>query len=367
MRALLLGLILLTACSGANKPAMERGAVGTCTRVQAQRAVRGQMICEDVWTCVRPPGGPFDRVGLRRLANCDRADGPSVVYLPGMHMNGEVPFAAAANDIRLYLAQSGFRVWAIDYRSHALPPEATAEQLAVMNTWTPATYADDVAWALGFVRGADPGAPFLMGFSYGAGLVYRVAARDTGPIAGLVILDGKVGVDVPPSAGAIDVGSTRLPYGQRQALLAAAKRGPDGASPIPGYSSAGQALADILYTAQSFGGQGGLSNAKNDASDPQIVAVLLASYDRWWPRGATSAGAVQPSRTLPVLAFSNGQMGSDWQNGVRSSAQAFGGGKADVRVLPGLGHLDVLVGKQAVRDVFEPARTWMTSHSGLTR
>lgn len=69
MRALLLGLILLTACSGANKPAMERGAVGTCTRVQAQRAVRGQMICEDVWTCVRPPGGPFDRVGLRRLAN----------------------------------------------------------------------------------------------------------------------------------------------------------------------------------------------------------------------------------------------------------------------------------------------------------
>ena len=345
---------------------MDRGSVGTCTRLQSERAVRGQILCEDVWTCVRPPGTPFDHVGMRRIATCDAAKGPIVLYLPGMHMNGEVPFAAAGNDIRLYLAQSGFRVWAIDYRTHAVPAEASSEELAALAGWTPDTFADDVGWGMGFIHGADPGPLFLMGFSYGAGLVYRMAAHDAAGIAGLVILDGMAGGPVPNSPGpaAIDVGSSRLPFEQRQRLMAAVKKNPDGPSPVPGYASAGAALTDILYTAASFGGQGGLSNAKNGVSDPQVLAALLAGYDRWWPRAAVTAGPVQPSRPLPVLAFASAQTGEQWTERVRASAQAFGGGQAEVRVLAKHGHLDVLVGTQAVRNVYEPARAWMLGRFG---
>ena len=365
MKWLLGWLVLLAGCGGAGAK-LERGSVGTCTRLQSERAVRGQRLCEAVWTCVRPPGGPFDRVGLRRIATCDAASGPLVLYLPGMHMNGEVPFAAAGNDIKLYLAQAGFRVWAVDYRTHAVPPEATGEQLTALASWTSDLFADDVAWGMGFIHGVEPGPFFLMGFSYGAGLSYRVAARDPGGLAGLVILDGMPPGNANPGGGvaAIDVGSTRLPYERRQQLLAAVKRNPDSPSPIAGYASAGAALTDILFTAASFGGQGGLSNAKNDVSDPQILATLLAGYDRWWPGAAGGGPAVQPSRPLPVLAFTGGQMGEAWNERVRAGALAFGGGQADVRVVPKYGHLDVLVGTQAVRNVYEPARAWMLGRGG---
>jgi pimeloyl-ACP methyl ester carboxylesterase len=365
MRWWLAGLLLLSGCAG-RPPKLERGEVGTCTRVQSERAVRGQWLCEAVWTCVRPPGGTFDRVGLRRIATCDAPTGPLVVYLPGMHMNGEVPFAAAGNDIKLYLAQGGFRVWSVDYRTHAVPPEATPEQLTAMSSWTSDTFADDIGWGMGFIRGIESGPLFLMGFSYGAGLTYRVAARNPAGLAGLVILDGMPpGVANPSNeSGAIDVGSSRLPYERRQQLLGAVKRGPDSPSPIPGYATAGAALTEILYSAPSFGGQGGLSNAKNDVSDPQVLATLLAGYDRWWPRAASGGAAVQPSRTLPVLAFTAGQMGEAWNARVRAGAQAFGGTEADVRVLPKYGHLDVLVAMQAARDIYEPARAWMLGRAG---
>jgi len=45
---------------------------------------------------------------------------------------------------------------------------------------------------------------------------------------------------------------------------------------------------------------------------------------------------------------------------VHDSAEAWGGPSAVVRDLPGYGHLDVLVGRRAAQDVFEPARPWLT-------
>ena len=66
-----------------------------------------------------------------------------------------------------------------------------------------------------------------------------------------------------------------------------------------------------------------------------------------------------PTRQLPVLAFASTQMGDAWVERVRASAKVFGGDSADVRTLPKYGHLDVLVGSSAVRDVYEPVRAWV--------
>lgn len=351
-------LLPLLACRG---PSPERSNA-SCTHVQAERELNGAVLCEDAWTCTQPPGGRFDRLGLHRLALCQGAAGPVVLYLPGMHMNGELSAVDPNQDVRLYMAAAGIRTWSLDYRTHAVPPDASAADLEVMRKWNADLFADDAVWAAGFVRGADQGPFHLAGFSQGAALAYRVAARGNVPIEGLLIFDGALGEDRPVDDGppAIDVGGSRLPFADRARLLADVIADPSRPSPIVGFANAGDALASILYSAPSFGGAGGLSNARDGVSDIRAVAMLLRGYDRWWPRAALgSASRVHPSGTVRVLAFASTNMGAAWLARVRVSARTFGGPGARILELPDYGHLDVLVGRHATDDVFRPALDWL--------
>jgi len=194
----LLLLVLTAACRG---PRPERP-VGSCTHVRATRAVRGLELCEDVWTCTRPPARPLDRIGLHRLAPCDVQPGPVVLYLPGMHMNGELPIREPEHDLRVYLAVNGLRTWGLDYRTHAVPADAPETDLDTLKRWTAEVFLDDIAWGARFVRGTDPGPLFVAGFSQGATFAYRLAAREPAGIAGLVILDGTRASGGAPGAGA---------------------------------------------------------------------------------------------------------------------------------------------------------------------
>jgi len=357
-----LALVLMAGALACRGP-RPQGGVANCTHVQAERRAYGAALCEDVWTCTRPPERGFDRVGLHRLALCEGATGPTVLYLPGMHMNGELPIAEPRHDLRVYLAAAGLRTWGVDYRTHAVPADASAADLETLSRWTADLFADDAAWAVAFVRGAEPGPVYVAGFSAGAGLAYRLASGQGDALAGLLILDGMAGGGRTATGGgpAIDVGGSRLPYAERRRLLAEVIADPRRPSPVPGYASAGDALADILYTAQSFGGQGGLANTRDEVSDLRLLATLLASYDRWWPRAALEAPAPpRPGHTLPVFAFASTKLGPEWVKRVHDSAGAYGGAQATVRDLPGYGHLDVLVGRRAAQDVFEPARAWLT-------
>jgi len=333
-----------------------RGQPEPCARLQSERQIRGDTLCEDVFSCARPPFGRFDRIGLRRLALCEGATGPVVLYLPGMHMNAELPEIGARYDLRIHLALEGVRTWGLDYRTHTVPAAATTDDLRELTDWTAEMFANDAEWGAGFVRTADPGPLYLAGFSYGAGVAYRLAARRV-PLQGLVILDGTPPGDgsAPEGSGpAIDVAGSRLPWPERARLLAAVLASPGNPSPVAGYVTAGSALADIVYSAPAFGGHGGLSAAKDGVTAVTPLARLLASYDRWWPRAALGGGGVSPSRQIPVLAFATPNMGPAWVERVRAGAKAFGGEKAIVRVPPRYGHLDVLVGNRAARTVFEP-------------
>jgi pimeloyl-ACP methyl ester carboxylesterase len=333
-----------------------RGKPEACTRVQSERQVRGDTLCEDAFLCVRPPGGRFDRIGLRRLALCDGANGPVVLYLPGMHMNAELPQTDARYDFRMHLALAGVRAWGLDYRTHSVPAEATPADLRTLESWTASVFTDDAAWAAEFVRGIDPGPLYVAGFSYGAGVAYGLAARRV-PLAGLIILDGTPPGESPAPEGgaaAIDVGGGRLSWADRQRLLRTVLASPDNPSPVPGSVTAGAALADVVYSSPSFGGEGGLSAAKEGITDVVPLARLLESYDRWWPRAALRGDKVSPRGQLPLIAFASQRMGAAWIERVRAGAKAFGGDQAIVRVLPRYGHLDVLVGQQAARLVFEP-------------
>lgn len=357
----LVSLALLAVVPGCRGPRPERAA-GSCAHLQSTRDVRGTSLCEDAWTCVRPPGGHFDRVGLHRLARCDDATGPAVLYLPGMHMNAELPTVDPQHDLRVYLATEGVRTWGLDYRTHAVPADAAEADLEALRAWTADVFLGDVAWAAGFVRGIDPGPLYLAGFSQGASLAYRLAARRDQELAGLVILDGTTSGGTPGegTSAAIDVGGSRLPFPARQQLLAAVLDDPGGPSPVPGFATAGAALTETLYSAASFGGHGGLANARDGVSDIGILAALLQRYDRWWPRASLgSAAPDHPAHTVPVLAFASTNLGPAWVERVRSAARTFGGPGAVVRELPTYGHLDVLVGRRAPRDVFRPTLDWL--------
>jgi pimeloyl-ACP methyl ester carboxylesterase len=361
MRAGRIGALLLASVLACRAPHPERPP-GTCTHVQAVRELQGTAMCEDAWTCARPPGGPFDRIGLHRLAACEGATGPVVLYLPGMHMNGELPIADPLHDVRVYLAAAGLRTWGLDYRTHAVPADASADDLSTLRRWTSDVFADDAAWAAGFVRGTDPGPFYLAGFSRGAAFAYALASRRGQGLAGLLILDGAAGGRAGGDGGgpAIDVGGGRLPFADRARLLRAAVADPGAASPVAGFPSAGAALAELLYTAPSFGAHGGLSAARDGISDVQVVATLLQSYDRWWPRAALDGPAAdRPAEPIPVLAFASTNMGASWVDRVRGAATDFGGESTVVRELPLYGHLDVLVGRRVARDVFERARAWL--------
>jgi pimeloyl-ACP methyl ester carboxylesterase len=278
-----------------------------------------------------------------------------------MHMNGDLPLVDPRHDLRVYLAAAGFRTWGLDYRTHAVPPDATPADLETLGRWTADVFTDDAAWAAAFVRGAEAGPLYVAGFSQGAAFAYRLAARADVALAGLLILDGDAGGGREPGAGgaAIDVGGSRLPWAERQRLLAAVVADPGGPSPVPGFRTAGDALAELLYTAPSFGGEGGLANTRDGVSDIQVLATLLRSYDRWWPRATLGGAAPKPTRSVPVLAFASRKMGAAWVERVRAAARTYGAEGAVVRELPGYGHLDVLVGRRAPLDVFEPTRAWL--------
>ena len=279
-------------------------------------------------------------------------------------MNGTLP--ASGPDLRRHLAASGIRVWSADYRTHAVPADASPERLGVLAGWTLGVFAEDAEMLAAVARMIDPGPFFVSGFSYGAGLAYYLAAHDH-PMAGLVILDG-----VPPAprdharAGdpAIDIGSSRLPFDARARLLAAVIDDPGGACPLPGFATAGDALAEIVHSARAFGGHGGLSGVKAGTTDVRALAALLATYDRWWPRAAAGTDTpTTPMRPVPVIAFAAGNMGSEWVARVRAGARTFGGDGAMVHELSGFGHVDVLIGRDAPRLVFEPVRRFVLAQS----
>lgn len=356
-----LALLLVTAVACGSGPRAGRGGGGACMRLESERVVRGEVLCEDVWTCFRPPNGLLDRVGMRRLAPCNETSGPIVLYLPGMHQNAEFIGNDAGHDLRLYLAQAGVRTWSLDWRTHAVPDTATADQLATVARWNADTFVDDAAWAVEFVRGAEQGPIFLAGFSFGTSVAYALASRGDQPLAGLVIIDGAPSDGTAPAGDSvIDVGGSRLPYPQREQLLRTVLRSPNNPSPVAGYRTAGAALGDILFTAPSFGGNGALTAARDGVSDIRDVALLLNSYDRWWPRAALG-GRVPSPRPVPVLAFAAGNMGPAWVERVRAGAVAYGGEKASVKEIPLHGHLDLLVGRLASTEVFEPVRRWVTT------
>ena len=348
----------------------------------------GSAVVETAWTSPRPPGGPHDRIVVRRYAATGEVppDRPAVVYLPGTNMNGQAALVDERHNLWIYLAARGVDVYTMDYRTAAVPTDPPAD-LSFMANWTYGTFLDDIAAAVALAKarsGRDR--VFLGGFSRGVSLAYLYAARHwRTDLCGLVMLDG--GLKDPTRAQATDLTEARAAleakaafasdlagrtgWEGRQELMRRAAADPPGPSTDDRFANAAEQLASVLYSAW---GPGALANPVDGHSDPQVLATLLAGYDRFYPAIQEAEGRALAAVTdhpdlpyddgltdvaVPVLTFNGTGMGLPFLLSGLYTPSLLATKDVTVHVLEGYGHLDVIAGTRAQEQVFAPALEWI--------
>lgn len=380
------GLLLLGSVAA---PAQE--APAGWTQAAAAKITEAADVDHTAWTSDRAPGGPFDRIEVHRYRVKSAPANAVLLYLPGTNMNGEVAVADEDHNFWIFLARRGVEVFALDYRTRFASSSTDAAALASMKGWSSEVFVDDIKAASALARAVSGKSRlFVAGFSRGVFLAYAYTCVEPTAVQGLIALDGLFKAHAPrneyaPAADlakldasggwATDV-SGRLGWEGRQKLMNAVAANPEGPATDPKFKTLGEQLANLLQFAW---GPGALANPLGGQSKPAVLAKLLAGYDRYYPAvqdldGKRSADRDDDPATAiddawgemktPILYFGNPKMSGDWLlNGVYS-AQKSGSPDVTLRVLNGYGHLDVLVGEQARREVFEPALAWIRDRAG---
>ncbi len=329
------------------------------------------------WTFDATRGlSPFDRIALHRIARGPTTPAhpeTALLYLPGTNMNGEVAIEDPRYSLPVYLAAKGVDVWALDYRTHFVPPDTPIEKLGELRAWTNDSFLGDISAAARFVSTKTGDAKlFIAGFSRGATFAYLFAAEHPDATAGLVILDGYVSGSAMPgydsTKAADDLGGRQLTFDKRHKLLEMVIANPDGPAPLPKFKTARDNLIHVVERPGALGAPKGLANPSGGFSDPVVLAKLLITYDRWWPAVQNGAGSLTPARRnalraskIRVIAFASTNIFPGWSKQVTESANSTAAG-AKVVVLDGWGHLDVIAGTKAEQQVFAPLLEWLRQH-----
>lgn len=321
---------------------------------------------------------PFDRIGLHRITlGPVPAAHPAIVmlYLPGTNMNGEVAIDNPRYSLPLYMASHGVDFWVLDYRTHFVPASSPSADLAELRSWTNEMFEADISAAVRFVVATTKRKQiFVAGFSRGVLFAYLYAAAHPENVKGLVIFDGSIGHSrrgsPPPGVYADDVSGKHLTWDKRQALMRLVISDPSGPAPLPQFKSAADNLSHVVYDSAGFGGKGGLANPFAGLADPSVLARVLIRYDRYWPNVQDYEDSFTPliaaslmNSRIPVLAFSSTNIASEWPQAVAKSAASTGSRDVTVKILHDWGHLDVICGTQAERQVFAPVVVWLKRHS----
>jgi pimeloyl-ACP methyl ester carboxylesterase len=372
--------------------AAQAPAAASAWRVDAAEApvAPGSAVKETVWSIGRPPAGPFDRIAVHRYRGA-RPVQAALLYLPGTNMNGVAAVKDESHNLWLFLAARGIEVFALDYRTRFIPTATAPAALASLKGWGVETFVGDIAEAAALTR-RESGREkvFVAGFSRGVFLAYAYAGTEVDRVAGLVVLDGPFKNHAPKqqfdataalqkleAAGVwgADV-SGSLGWDKRQALMEAVSQNPAAPATDPKFKTLGDQLAHLLHFAWR---PGGLTNTLGGLSRPQILATLLAGYDRYYPSvqdvdGRAIADRDDDPRTavddawgelkVPVLLFASTGMGGDFLLNAIYSADKSGSADVTLNVLERYGHLDILVGETARRDVFEPTLAWIMARAG---
>jgi len=377
--AILLSLILAICIFQATALA-DATEAATFTAVGATHEIKG---APGIYECTYQATvgkSPFDKIGLHRTVkgpNPPAHPDAVVLYLPGTNMNGEVALHDPRYSFQLYLANNGVDVWAMDYRTHFIPPATPEKDLGELAGWTNDVFESDIDAAVKFVR-AQTGRDkiFVAGFSRGVEFSYLYAAMHPDRVAGMIALDGFIPrepmrkVAAPADHYADDIGGAHLTYDKRKVLMQMVIDNPDQPAPIPKYKTARENLEHVVYGAGGFfGTKGGLANPQGGFSDATVLAPLLISYDRYWPSVQDGENPFTPAllaslktSKIPVIAFASTNFGGPWPSIVEDAAKSTGASDPSYRKLDGWGHLDVLAGTKSEAEVFAPTYEWIKQH-----
>ena len=145
---------------------------------------------------------------------------------------------------------------------------------------------------------------------------------------------------------------------------------PKAPAPLPQFKSAADNLSHVVYDSPGFGGKGGLANPVDGLADPSVLARVLSRYDRYWPNVQDYEDSFTPAiaaslkkSKIPVLAFSSTNISPDWPRQIGMSAASTGSQDVTVKTLRKWGHLDVICGTHAEKEVFAPIVVWLKQHS----
>src|SRR5579859_4268270 len=191
----LVALAALTAfVSHAAEPQPHKASFVAIGSPHAFRSVAG--VHESVFEARRGPS-PFDRIALHRISRGPvQAAHPNLVmlYLPGTNMNGQVAIDNPRYSMPLYLAMRGVDVWALDYRTHFVPPSTPQAGLSELKNWSNELFEADIDAAANYIMSVTRRNDiFVSGFSRGVEFAYLYAAAHPQQVEGLVLFDGSIG------------------------------------------------------------------------------------------------------------------------------------------------------------------------------
>lgn len=372
------------------------------------------------WETLRPPYGALDKIVLHRVVDKYRPPGGGknkdrvIFLLPGTWGIGGWSEIADPNiNTMLYLANNGYDVYTMDYRSSNIPNMEYEQfsqygiDISTTADWTYGVFIGDIeACVTKIQRLARVKKVFLGGFSRGGILMFIYASKYPRDLRGLICLDGGI-KDYPPTGTPLDEAT----YNQMIMLFKAGLL-PNPFEPgttlpfIYGYDTVyyeSWKLAGIFPYAKKLAGEelpagfGVISDfVANDAHhiwdfmglgegiftnyyggyiDRDVLVKVLNESTQYFP-------SIQTLESSQLMAYDDVPYFDYDDNPIYLPAIAFCSTldciqgiclidavpnmtKSDdvtIIFLPGYGHIDVLYGTNSLDDVKKPMLQWLNNH-----
>nr|PZN52867.1 MAG: hypothetical protein DIU61_10650 [Bacteroidota bacterium] len=383
---------------------------------------------------VRLSDRPYDIVRLHRVVKEDRPNRPvrtrgAVFMLHGASLNFESVFLYAGTDspepktsISYYLASKDIDVWGLDFAWTLVPRETT--DFSFMQDWGVERDADHALAGLSIARlirgltGQGVGRLNLLGYSYGTGVVYGAAGRETQQhpilrhIKGIIALDQLMKFEpcgettelrtaVCATAANLKAQLEAGTYHASQGVLLATLGGlaasdPEGPSPLPPFAGFTNYQAALLVGAsEAAGNVPGWHFVSGKFDDPNVPIPrgLLYTQPARWFKAIGSLPPHQPLRTtyemracvcdeedvtfddylseikVPILYLGAGGGFGTYGHYSASLTSSLDITNYTVSIQPpdkrmlDFGHGDITLADNAPHLMWEPLRKWLASHN----
>jgi alpha-beta hydrolase superfamily lysophospholipase len=380
---------------------------------------------ETIWqkTAAMPPNGQYDKIGLHRLVNPNIIS-KGVIFIANCPTwgTGEERISNPATDNwtkyenfsqAIYLANRGYDVYAIDYRTHFIPKNLPANQTGFMANWGWDVWISDIKEATDKAKEVSGASKFFIsGECSGGEAALNYATKYASDLRGIILLDPNW-LGVSPPYPVVGTPATTNTYNLTTTLASmdtaknwtrddwpqwfkdwsnyalqtpnAPALGPNGTAPNPATNpltnktwtniteffafsvtyNFGALLPQGMYS-NVLGGYGNVTQDEYCFLNSEYIPLRLyyeaAAMANWvnCPYMTYDYNDHYKEINVPVIAFESSLFAN------RAGPFQFVNGMATSDftgvMLPNYGHMDVFIGTNSAKDVSQPALNWMMSH-----